>query len=138
MSNMMGAMGYADRLRQLCALRGLDQTSLASLVGVSKSSLSRILNGSQEPKLRLAYELARALGVTLDYLFDESQEATHSGRLTTLNEDEAAIMRIVRRLGTSRSMDRLLGVAHPPPPKPPRDRSGGADPAPPARRPPRR
>src|SRR5437868_1535947 len=71
---MLGGMGYTEKLQQLCALRGLDQSALAGKLGLSKSSVSRILSGAQEPKLRLAYDLAKVLGVTLDYLVDDSLE----------------------------------------------------------------
>jgi transcriptional regulator with XRE-family HTH domain len=104
-------MGYAERLRKLCATRGLDQSALAERVGISKSSMSRILSGAQEPKLLLAYELAKALGVTMDYLVDESLDDDPSCHLVVLTEDESTILKIVRRLGTSVAIDRLIGVA---------------------------
>jgi transcriptional regulator with XRE-family HTH domain len=104
-------MGYADKMRNICATRGIDQTSLAERVGVSKSSMSRILSGAQEPKLGLAFELAKALSVPLDYLVDDLLDAVPPGQLVVLTDDEATILKIVRRLGSSASIDRLLGVA---------------------------
>jgi transcriptional regulator with XRE-family HTH domain len=105
---MLGGMGYKDKLQRLCALRGMDQSALASQVGLSKSSISRILNGAQEPKLRLAYDLAKALGVTLDYLVDDSPEAGPGDQLVMVSEDELTILKIVRRLGSNVSLDRLV------------------------------
>src|SRR4051794_18524577 len=110
---MLGDMGYAEKLQRLCALRGLDQSTLAERVGLSRSSMSRILSGAQEPKLRLAYDLARALGVTLDFLVDESQELGPSGHLMVVSEDELTIIKMVRRLGAEAAIDRLLGLAAP-------------------------
>ena len=107
---MLGDMGYSDKLQKLCALRGLDQSALASKVGLSKSSISRIMSGTQEPKLRLAFDLAKALGVTLDYLVDDSPELGINEHLVMVTEDELMILKIVRRLGTSTSIDRLLNV----------------------------
>src|SRR5438270_367522 len=89
---ILGDMGYAEKLQKLCALRGLDQSALASKVGLSKSSISRILSGAQEPKLRQAYVLAKALGVTLDYLVDESPEFGPSDQLVMVSEDELTIL----------------------------------------------
>ena len=106
-------MGYAEKLQQLCALRGLDQSALAVKVGLSKSSMSRILSGMQEPRLRLAYDLARALGVTLDYLVDDSPEVYPDARLVVVTEHELMILKIVRRLGSDVSLDRLLAVPTP-------------------------
>jgi transcriptional regulator with XRE-family HTH domain len=106
-------MGLADKLRKLCAIRGLDQSRLADLVGISKSSMSRILTGAQEPRLRLASGLAEALGVTLDYLVDDSLEADPAGHVVVVSEDEMTILKLVRRLGSNVAIDRLLKVTSP-------------------------
>ncbi len=103
-------MGYADKLQRLCALRGLDQSALAQRLNRSKSSMSRILSGAQEPKLSLAHALAKALGVSLDYLADDSLQTEPNGEWVMLTEDEVAILKIVRRLGSSAAIDRLLVV----------------------------
>lgn len=107
---MLGDMGYADKLQKLCALRGMDQSTLADKVSLSKSSMSRILSGIQEPKLRLAYDLAKALGVSLDYLVDDSITVENPGQFVYLSDDELTILKLVRRLGTDVSMNRLLAV----------------------------
>jgi putative transcriptional regulator len=104
-------MGYAEKLQKLCALRNLDQSALARKVGLSKSSISRILSGAQEPKLRLAYDLAKALGVTLDYLVEDSPELGPEQHLVMVTEEEMMILKIVRRLGSNVAIDRLLNVA---------------------------
>jgi transcriptional regulator with XRE-family HTH domain len=91
----------------------MDQSELAHKVGLSKSSMSRILGGMQEPRLRLAYDLARALGVTLEYLVDGSPEDHPDARLVVVTEHELAILQIVRRLGSDVSLDRLLAVSPP-------------------------
>jgi transcriptional regulator with XRE-family HTH domain len=104
-------MGYAEKLQQLCAMKSLDQSTLASKVGLSKSSISRIVSGVQEPKLRLAYDLARALGVTLDYLVQDSPELGPTQHLVMVSDEELMILKIVRRLGPNAAIDRLLNVA---------------------------
>ncbi len=121
-------MGYTDKLQKLCALRGLDQSELASRVGLSKSSISRILSGAQEPKLRLAYDLAKALGVTLDYLVGDAPETGHSDQLVMVSEDEMMIIKIVRELTPNVAIKRLLNVStlnSPTELKPPMPQSGG-------------
>lgn len=108
-------MGYTEKLQKLCALRGLDQSELANRVGLSKSSISRILSGAQEPKLRLAYDLANALGVTLDYLVGDSPEASGGDHLVMVSDDELMILKIVKELGPDVSIKRLLNVTANPP-----------------------
>jgi transcriptional regulator with XRE-family HTH domain len=106
-------MGYAEKLKRLCAIRGLDQSALAERLGIPKSSMSRIFSGVQEPKLLLAFRLARELGVTLDYLADDSLDADPAGHWAVVSEDELTILKLVRRLGLDQSIDRLLAVDRP-------------------------
>jgi transcriptional regulator with XRE-family HTH domain len=106
-------MGYCERLQKLCALRGLDQATLAGMVGISKSSISRIFSGVQEPKLSLANALAKALGVSLDYLVEDSLEIGPTQRLVIMTDEELMILKIVRRLGSNVALDRLLDVGSP-------------------------
>jgi len=106
----MGIMGYPEKLQKLCILRNLDQSTLASRLGLSKSSISRIISGVQEPKLRLAADLAKALGVTLDYLVGDSPELGPGQHLVTVTEEELMFLKMVRRLGTEVAIDRLLNV----------------------------
>src|SRR5690348_3689011 len=94
----IGIMGFPEKLRKLCAIRGLDQTTLAERVGISKSSMSRILSGAQEPRLGLACQLAGALGVTVDYLVNESLDADPAGQVVVVTDDEMTILKLVRRL----------------------------------------
>lgn len=104
-------MGYAEKMQRLCALRGMDQASLARRVGLSRSSISRILGGLQEPKLRLAWILARALETSLDYLADDEMSVEPVGTWVRLSEDEATILKLVRRLGPEQAIDRLLNLS---------------------------
>ena len=79
-------------------------------VRLTKSSMSRILSGAQVPKLDKAYELARALGVSLDYLVDDEVEIDSAGQWIVVTEDELTILKLARRLGPDAALDRLLGV----------------------------
>lgn len=103
-------MGYPEKMRQLCALRCYDQAALAEKVGVSRSTISRVLSGIQEPKLSLAWKLAQALEVSLDFLADDTIEQEPGATWTQLSLDELTILKLVRRLGVDEAMDRLLGI----------------------------
>jgi transcriptional regulator with XRE-family HTH domain len=83
---------------------------LASKLGLSKSSISRIISGVQEPKLGLANTLAKTLGVTLDYLVEDSGDVGPLEHLVSVTDEELMILKIVRRLGSNVAMDRLLNV----------------------------
>jgi transcriptional regulator with XRE-family HTH domain len=91
----------------------MDQITLAQKVGISKSSMSRILNGAQEPKLLLAAKLAYELGVTLDSLVNDSDEIDSLGNIQELTNDQVTILSIVERLGYDVAIDRLLAVSLP-------------------------
>jgi transcriptional regulator with XRE-family HTH domain len=83
------------------------------MVGLSKSTISRILSGLQEPKLSLANDLAKALGVPLDYLLDDSLEIGPTQHVAIMTAEELMILKIVRRLGSDVALDRLLAVGSP-------------------------
>ncbi|GAC1335847.1 MAG: hypothetical protein NVSMB14_03380 [Isosphaeraceae bacterium] len=94
----------------------MDQTALAERLNLPKSSISRIFGGSRELKVGLAREMARELGVTLDYLVDDSVEDPSSDQFVAVSEDELTVLKLVRRLGVEVALDRLLQVADPPAP----------------------
>ncbi len=60
------------KLKNLMNGRGLNGQKLARLSQVSDSEISRILQGKSRPGLDNALRLAQALGVSLDYLADDS------------------------------------------------------------------
>lgn len=123
-------MGYAEKLQHLCALRGLDQSTLADRVNLSKSSMSRIFTGLQEPKISLARELARALGVTVDYLADDGHgPEIPVDHLIPVSTDELAVLKIVRRLGVESALDRLIGIGSQSTPAATEDYGAGEAPA---------
>ena len=111
-------MGYAEKLKRLCALRGLDQSELAERLNVPKSSISRIFGGTRDLKLGLARDMARELGVSLDYLVDDSVDLSLTDQFIVVSQDEWAVLKLVRRLGVEVALDRLLQVVEPPSPPP--------------------
>ena len=59
----------ANRLREERARRDLTQGQLAELVGVSRKTINTVENGVFVPSTVLALQLARALGTTVEELF---------------------------------------------------------------------
>jgi putative transcriptional regulator len=58
-----------NRLREERARLGLTQGDLAALVGVSRKTINTVENGVFIPSTVLALRLARALGTTVELLF---------------------------------------------------------------------
>ena len=70
------------KLKNLMNGQGLNGQKLARLSQVSDSEISRILQGKSRPGLDNALRLARALGVSLDYLADDKLEVEPPRRPT--------------------------------------------------------
>lgn len=58
------------KLKSLRVSNNLNQTELANLVGCSRNAISEIETGLYQPTLKLAYNLACALGCKLDDLLE--------------------------------------------------------------------
>jgi putative transcriptional regulator len=63
-----------NRLREERARRGLTQADLAELVNVSRKTINTVENGVFIPSTVLALRLARALGTTVEKLFQLPDE----------------------------------------------------------------
>lgn len=99
-------MRFEEKLRKQMLLKGLNQQKLAKLSSVSDSEISRILSGkSGNPGIENALKLARAVGVSLDYLaddeFDEDVQPTQAGGEPT--GIEADILDAARELGVKQA-----------------------------------
>jgi transcriptional regulator with XRE-family HTH domain len=57
-----------ERFQELRQARGFSQSELAKVAGLPVSSLKNWEQGRREPLLSAAYQLAKALGITLDHL----------------------------------------------------------------------
>lgn len=64
-------MTIGDRIKHLCKQKGITQTQLAELTGITEASISRYVNSIREPRGSDIVKLADALGVTTDYLLKE-------------------------------------------------------------------
>ena len=63
-----------NRLREERARRELTQAALAAMVGVSRKTVNTVENGVFVPSTALALRLARALGTTVEALFQLPDE----------------------------------------------------------------
>ena len=62
------------RIKELRAARGMDQAQLAELVGVRRETIGRLENGQYNPSLRLAMDIAKVFGLTVEQVFTFTEE----------------------------------------------------------------
>ncbi len=65
----MGERRLGNRLKEVRTARGLTQTDLAVLAGVSRKTINTVENAIFMPSTILALTLAKTLGTTVERLF---------------------------------------------------------------------
>jgi transcriptional regulator with XRE-family HTH domain len=91
-----------DKLQMLMTRHRLNWQKLARQAQVSDSEISRILQGKSRPGLDNAFRLAKAVGVSLDYLADDSLDHdTTTQPVDNLSTDERRILTIAQKIGCS-------------------------------------
>jgi transcriptional regulator with XRE-family HTH domain len=103
---------FEEKLGKLCRKRRWKQAALMKAVNercrddpVSKSTVSRWLNGDGKPFEQWALALARALNVPLDYLADDAQDELPRG----LKPDEQSVIDVYRSMrGQGMTMEEAI------------------------------
>jgi transcriptional regulator with XRE-family HTH domain len=103
-------MKLDEKLHKQMLLKGLNGQRLARLSQVSDSEISRILAGKSLPGLENAFRLAKAVGVSLDYLADDSLETDPTKTSDVTSELDRGLLRTARDIGT-REASQLLEMA---------------------------
>jgi len=98
---------FSEKLAQKILQLGLNGQKLARKSDVSDSEISRIMNGKSLPGLENAIALARAVGVSLDYLADDTMDHDPSRPQESTTEQEAMVLRLVRELGLMQAVPLL-------------------------------
>ena len=62
------------RIKELRAARSMDQARLAELVGVRRETIGRLENGQYNPSLKLAMDIAKVFGLTVEEIFSFTEE----------------------------------------------------------------
>ena len=84
---------FISRLDQARKEKGLTQRELANRVGVTEVSMSRYVNGARVPKGPIVVNIAKALGVSVDYLVGTSsvkRRQTNADRIRNMSDEELA------------------------------------------------
>src|SRR3954470_7908088 len=98
--------------KKLCAQmsrRGLNGQKLAKISKVSDSEISRILAGKSRPGLENAFRLAEAVGVSHDFLADDTLETDPAKAADPLTAEEREVLDLAHAVGCSRAT-RVLEV----------------------------
>lgn len=93
-------MRFAEKVRSLLKERRLSQSDLAAMLGTSQPQVSRWLEGDTPPRWDYLLKMARALGVTADYLIDSALD--EPPRSPELADDERFVLQLYRDLGLTR------------------------------------
>jgi putative transcriptional regulator len=65
---------FTTRLKEYRAKTGMKQGELAELVGVRRETIIRLEKGLYNPSLKLAMDIARVFGTTVEELFIFGEE----------------------------------------------------------------
>jgi transcriptional regulator with XRE-family HTH domain len=94
-------MELKDKLQMLMARHALNGQKLARSSQVSDSEISRILQGKSRPGLDNAFRLARSVGVSLDYLADDSLDVEPPRPEDHLSSEERRVLALAQKIGCS-------------------------------------
>jgi transcriptional regulator with XRE-family HTH domain len=95
-------MKLEEKLHAQMVRLGLNGQKLARTSKVSDSEISRILAGKSRPGLENAFRLARAVGVSLDYLADDTLETDPMVHKDPVTPEERELLDIAHGIGTGR------------------------------------
>jgi transcriptional regulator with XRE-family HTH domain len=67
-------MKFGEKITKLKKLKSLSQVALAEATGISRDAISKYERGDSVPSVDYAKRIADALGVSLDYLVNDSDQ----------------------------------------------------------------
>lgn len=105
----MERMTFAEKLEMLRKRRGMSQGEVAAAIGAYQSRVSEWAGGDKWPKLPQAFRLAGVLGVSLDYLADDTLDEPPA---PPISDDDIAVVDLFRALGIERA-EALRRLARP-------------------------
>jgi len=93
-------MGFKENLKSELAYSGMLVKELAAKSGVNKYSLDNYLNArGQIPSVEVGQKIARALGVSVEYLVT-GKESKKDGKIQKTSNDVRKIARLAEQLDT--------------------------------------
>ena len=70
------------RIHELRKARGMQQAELAALVGVRRETIGHLENGRYNPSLKLAMDISRVFGQTVEEVFRFEEDPAPDGKGT--------------------------------------------------------
>ena len=67
-------MKLVTKIKECRAKNNMTQDTLAALVGVRRETIVHLENGKYNPSLKLAYDVAKVFGTTIEQLFTFIEE----------------------------------------------------------------
>jgi transcriptional regulator with XRE-family HTH domain len=113
-SSPQHARAIGEKLREVRQEKKMSLRELAAQADISASMLSQIETGKVFPSVRSLYDIATALGVTVDYFFPEQENQNGKAETVLVNEAGAMTASELREA-------KVRGVAQPDAGFPPRD-----------------
>lgn len=86
-----------ERLKEMRERRGLSQTDLEQIAGISNMQISRYESGKSEPTPEVIVKLANGLNVTTDYLLGLVSKPEEHIEIQDLSPIEARLLDAFRR-----------------------------------------
>ena len=77
-------MKFNNRLAEILAEQNLKQADLCRMTGISTALMSNYMTGKASPSLDNALMIAKALGITLDYLVGRKSDSTSLSKVKTM------------------------------------------------------
>lgn len=87
-------MTYSEKIKRLTD--GRSAAKLGRVVGLHKSAIRDVVNTGKRPRIDKAIKIARALGVTADWLFDDAQDWPPPSA-TPRSADAEAVLDLIAR-----------------------------------------
>ncbi len=93
-------VGYfvAERIRELCAKKGMSQYELAKRAEMTQSSISSLLNEGNVPKITTVEKVCKGFGITLAQFFSSD------GNFPDLSEEQIEVLDTWEKLSAKEKM----------------------------------
>lgn len=96
------------RIAEAMMIRGMKQSDLTKMTGISKGAISSYLSGRYEPKQDGIYALAKALDVNEAWLMGYDVPMERDAVVDELDEYEMEMVKIISEIKDKKTKKRLL------------------------------